>query len=433
MTAYTIEPPTRLYRTRPGIVTALGVACIIVAALSGVASSVVGMYGFGSLWILRMVTGYGTSAVYGAAGAPTPTRLTGRPGAPMAPSGATPAAPGPLAPAGIVSSAARRQIVKDVDAFHPLAASRQSQFEKLLAEVGQAVGFTLSTNGTPVSVRRDLIDSGKAPGTQPSDRDMDYLTTRAGRIELTESYATFTSIDGTVSYRTAVGTAGFGPAITSWTLGADEVQQVMTQVQQSQTQGQGQLNPSQMQALQAALQSPGQRLVQPGMAQMMWMQTSVDANGVATVSFNNSAVVIAKQGVIVSTGPAPIPPGFQQASPEAAGLVVFESGMSLALAIFLFVTGILLLRQSPVAVRLLKYYAVTKLPLAILGGIAVAWLWGSFSAAMMSAPTDSDRATATAWGIGLAIAGLVFPLAILAMLASPGVKEYFTVGRRGGS
>ena len=100
--------------------------------------------------------------------------------------------------------------------------------------------------------------------------------------------------------------------------------------------------------------------------------------------------------------------------------------MSLALAIFLFVTGILLLRQSPVAVRLLKCYAWTKLPLAILGGFAVVWLWGSFSGDMMRAPTDSDRATATAWGIGFAIAGLAFPAAVLLMTSAPGLREYFS-------
>src|SRR4051794_36370384 len=109
---YTIEPPARRYRTRPGVVTALGLACIIVAALSGVASSVVGMYGFGSLWILRMVTGYGTSAVYGGTGAVTPTPMM------ALPSGKTPVAASPLAPAGIASPEARRQIIKGVDAFH---------------------------------------------------------------------------------------------------------------------------------------------------------------------------------------------------------------------------------------------------------------------------------------------------------------------------
>src|SRR3954453_9304479 len=106
MTAYTIEPPTRLYRTRPGIVTALGVACIIVAVLSGVASSVVGMYGFGSLWILRMVTGYGTSAVYGGTVAVTPPPMT------ALPSGKAPVAASTIAPAGIASAEARRQIIR---------------------------------------------------------------------------------------------------------------------------------------------------------------------------------------------------------------------------------------------------------------------------------------------------------------------------------
>ena len=435
MTHPAIEPPSRLYRARPGVVTALGVACIVVAAISGVASGMLGVWGFGSLWFVKMVTGYGTSTVYGTTGggamAPRPPGIS----APAGMKGMTAAAPtpAPLAPMGIASPEARRQIVKGVDAFHRLTVSHQQQFDKLLTEVGQAVGFALKPDGTPVNVRRDLTDSGKAPATQPGERDMDYISTRAGKIELADSYANFTSTDGTVGYRTSVGTAGFGPTTSSWTLGADEVQQVLAQVRQWQPGSQGQLNAAQLQALQTALESPAQRLVQPGMAQMMWMQTEVDANGVATVQLNGNAVVIAKQGVIVSTGPAPFSPALQHASPEAAALVVFENGMSLALAIFLFVTGILLLRQSPAAPRLLKCYAVAKLPLAILGGIAVAWLWGSFSTDMLrSTVVQADQAAATGWGIGFAIAGLAFPIAIFAIFVSPGVKEYFSEERRAG-
>lgn len=425
MTAHTTQPPARLYRTRPGIVTGMGVACIVVAALSGVASGILGMYGFGTLWFVKMVTGYGAGAVYGTTGGTTPAP----PGMPTPP-GVKVVTPTALAPIGIASPESRRQIVKAVDAYHRLAASRQSQLDKLLLEVGQIGGFTLNPDGTPVNVRRDLTDAGKTPATQPDEREIDYISTRAGRIELAEKYATFSSTDGSVGYRTAVGTAGFGPVGSSWTLGADEVQQVMTQVQQ-QSQAQGHpLNAAQLQALQAALQSPTQRLVQPGMGQFMWIQATVDPNGVATVAFNNGAVVIARQGIVVSTGPPPLPVALLHASPAAAGLVAFENGMSLALAIFLFVIGILLLRQSATAARLLKCYAWTKLPLAILGGIAVAWLWGSFSGSMTNAPTDGDRAAATGWGIGLAIAGMAFPIAILAVLASPGVKDYFSEGKR---
>jgi hypothetical protein len=423
---YTIEPQVRLYRTRPGIVTGLGVACILVAALSGVASGILGVYGFGTLWFVRMITGYASSSVYGATGAPMPPRLHGAP--PPGMSAAAPAAP--LAPAGIASPEVRREIIRAVDAHHRLASSRQSQLDKLLAEVGLVVGFALRPEGTPLNVRRDLVEAGKTPATQPGEREMDYLTTRAGRIELSESSASFTSTDGSVGYRTSVGVPGFGPVGSSWTLAPAEVQQVMTQVQtQSQAQRQ-QLNPAQLQALQDALQSPAQRLVQPGMAQMMWTQVTVDPNGVATITFSNKAIVIAKQGVVVSVGPAPLPIALQEASLGAAALVVFENGMSLALAIFLLVTGILLLRQSSIAVRLLKLYAWAKLPLAIVGGIGVAQLWGSFSGGMMTTATDSDRALATGWGIGLAIAGLAFPLAILAMLAAPGVKQYFSENRR---
>jgi hypothetical protein len=253
--------------------------------------------------------------------------------------------------------------------------------------------------------------------------------TPAGRIELFDDRATFTAPDGVTGFQTAVGTSGVSPLPSAWALPPAEVQQVIDQLQRIAGNG---LVPAQVEALRAVLQHPAQRLVQPGTGGWQMLHATVDAVGTATVSISNNTLIITPQGTVVSQGPTPMPVALISADPIAAGIVAFEAALSAALAIYLFVSAILTLRQSPRGGRLHMIYAWLKAPLAILAGVGVALLWGSYASDVMAAPGQRDRNAAMGYGAVLAVAGLAYPVVLWVVLRSRAVREYYEAVRGDG-
>jgi hypothetical protein len=179
----------------------------------------------------------------------------------------------------------------------------------------------------------------------------------------------------------------------------------------------------------------------------------VHDDGAVTVTFSMGTITLDVQGKVTKSGtsfnPQAAPPaganpanvpnpwggmtmGTMSVSHSAVTLVAAEAVLSLLLAIFLLVTGILVLRQTPGGRKLLLAYALLKLACGVLGIVALSWMirsiWASdANAAFGYASTMAGMAKgmATAATV-LACIGLLFPLAVLlVMLGSKEVRDYY--------
>jgi hypothetical protein len=112
---------------------------------------------------------------------------------------------------------------------------------------------------------------------------------------------------------------------------------------------------------------------------------------------------------------------------SAIVLTILDAVASGALAVYLLVIGILMLRQVRASRRLHQVYALLKIPLAI--AMAVGWTWfitdvaTSFARSAGSTPTPT-----TGIAIGMAFAAAVscaYPIGLLIALQRRNVREYF--------
>ncbi len=353
--------------------------------------------------------------------------------------------------------AARQALVRDLDRLHRLRLARQKQFDHLLAVAGRDLGFTLGPDDRATDLRGDLVDEGIVGTLTPGAAPDDFLVTRAGRIEIFDDRATFTSADGSVAFRTVAGTPGTMPVDGPGALVASEASATVRDVQ---TTSNDALNPAQAAGLQTAFQSPGQQLVTPADAEALWSHVNKQPDGAADVRFGNGAsVVLAPDGTVSAQTPSaalargarggggvgaggggggggaapllpPVPISF-----TAAALVMLESAASIALATFLLVAGILVLRHSPRGGRLHAAYAWLKIPLAIGGAAAAAWLWWSFDANPApgggGGPGVADTNYVITTAALAAIVTCLHPLALLIALRQRPVREYYQAGPGG--
>ena len=112
------------------------------------------------------------------------------------------------------------------------------------------------------------------------------------------------------------------------------------------------------------------------------------------------------------------------------GLCILEAVLSGALAIYLFIAGIQVMRQSPAGARLHWIYIAIKIPLALLGGAALIWLAMDFGAGVAGMVSQGGAAPAiqTTYATMSAmtmIAALIYPIALLFALRSQTVRQYY--------
>jgi hypothetical protein len=157
-----------------------------------------------------------------------------------------------------------------------------------------------------------------------------------------------------------------------------------------------------------------------------------------TIQFDSGMVTIGPKGELSSMN------SFKStlAAASAAGfsvnttpiiLSIAESLASIALSIYLLIVGILVFRSSFHSPRLLRIYAWMKIPLALLGGLAFAWMNYDHAVAMMKAFANSmpfavrpvSLKEYIVWGGGLAIVGLAFPIGLLIVLRGKKLRDYF--------
>jgi hypothetical protein len=119
--------------------------------------------------------------------------------------------------------------------------------------------------------------------------------------------------------------------------------------------------------------------------------------------------------------------------PLSIALVIGESLASGALAVYLMVIAILTLRDSPRGRRFHQVFAAIKIPLAITGGVAFAWLMTGMLSSLRAlnpgmgrgAPSADSIQTMATLGIVMAVVGLLYPVVLLFVLRSKPVKDYY--------
>lgn len=129
---------------------------------------------------------------------------------------------------------------------------------------------------------------------------------------------------------------------------------------------------------------------------------------------------------------------FGNISPLAAILNILTNALSLGLAIYLLVIGILTLRDSPRGGTLHWWYALLKIPLVIATTAVTLWLWWGIMRSMNVATPGAGAPPMEMMGVmGVmslmtiipACLALAYPIGLILVLRSKSVRDYYSAVR----
>ena len=152
------------------------------------------------------------------------------------------------------------------------------------------------------------------------------------------------------------------------------------------------------------------------------------AGAIATTTFS----VTTYSGTTVTTAGGPAAAavfGGFDTTPVILSLVT--SAFGVALAVLLFVAGILMLRASRYAATLHWWYVLMKIPLVIAATAVSVWMWsGAMKVILASTPGAAGAGPLPWWMMHLstfigALLALAYPLALIFVLRSRRVRDYF--------
>jgi hypothetical protein len=218
------------------------------------------------------------------------------------------------------------------------------------------------------------------------------------------------------------------PSTTALAVGALSPAESLSVIQQAQSVGSNALNTAQVNALQALLGAPGQQLVQPGGAQGAVVSVYPQPNGMVSVQFSDGgSVMLGPLGNVVSMITAPVMP-MLNFNPVALVVSLVATVVSLGLAVFLLVSGIVTLGQSPRGRRLHLVYAWIKIPLEIVACIATAWVARDLMASINAGGAGGVTPTLS-WGLITAVIpallGLAYPVGLLIAFNTRSMRDYY--------
>jgi hypothetical protein len=406
-------------RSRPGLITAIGVMCIVVACLSGLVSTMMGFYGLGF---------YMVSKFAGARSATAAATISAPSSSPQANEKL------PIGDVGVADNTLRSLLNLDGPRLHEL--------DKLLRSHGKAIfPPDEDSDGTPLTnakVRAAVKEYHNAADASGAA----HFATEAGAVDVFPDHATFTSADGDTTIRSsalrhsesvsqASMTVGSTTASTGTTLTAAQVQKIMRDIKRLSPKA---LTAAQISTVQTQLSAPNQQLVTNAAGTPV---SSVTPQGTdLMVQFDGGFLNVGPQGQVVqvfSYSSNPFAGGRANLNGVAAPaiLMMLEALCSVAVAIYLLVVGIFVFRSSFKSPRLLAVYAWIKIPLALAAGAVVTWMGYEFMTAVTKGlPGGSPAAAPTVayvaiWGIILTLLGLAFPIALLIALRSRTSREFF--------
>ena len=369
---------------RPGLVTAIGIASIIIGCLA-------------------MLTGAMTSLI--SVSFMIASSAANRAGA---------AVVDPMGPNGY-DIRDRRTIVQAMNLKQKMSTAQRDNLQWFVSDVGKTyVPSVPITSGDAVTSWGDTNVSDSGTGVEGTWFDLPM-----GRLTVTDKSASFDLKDGSTITRSSIRQMP-NPSDPSQ-LSPQEVGALVNRAQEL-TYGQ-QMTAQQVTGLTQALQTQSAQLIGPqkDMPTLLGQVYAVTpSNGFYTVQLKTATLMVYPSGhTIVTSGGAPGSPG---GPPKLAGtpasIVVIENILSLALSIYLLVIGILTLRNSPAGGTMHKVYAWLKILLAIVGGAGLWWLI-----------VGSGGTAPWAWvsGVLTMVLGLIYPIILLLVLPSKSVKEWYTV------
>lgn len=419
-------PPEFAWRpARPGLITTIGVLCIVIACLSGLSSFSTAVYGT-MFYFVSSLSGRVAASSSGIASA------TSQPAA------GTGLSVGDAGTAG-----------NTLHTLLHLDSRRQRELTNLLHLHGGEI-FPSDGSGalTDADVRAAVTKT--VPTTDPASDAAAEFSTAAGSVSVFPDQATFASADGGVTIQTSAArgtdsrsehsSGSFavtaGAQTNSTTLTSADVDRTIAAA--NRLIAPSSLNPAQANTLRSCLSQANQQWVTPGTASPVAFVS--DNGSTVNIRFDTGGwLLLDAQGKVIGSGSAmsfASGPPFH-VSGGAALTVVIESVLSIVLAIYLLIVGILVLRPPGRQGTLLRVYALIKIPVALAAGLGIAWMATDFltgiTAAAASGPTGATSAPssgpalgiAVGWGIGIALAGLAWPVALLILLRMRTAREYF--------
>jgi hypothetical protein len=255
----------------------------------------------------------------------------------------------------------------------------------------------------------------------------------------------------TVNGNSVVSTTSIGPSgpvsATSATVALTPAQ-AGTVVVRVQSMVNNAMTPAQVATLQAELQMPGQQLLAPQFAWSPISSAMMQPNGSVMIFFNGGArfgmnggmLVIDSAGkVVTQTATANVNlrmPLFPRVSNSTTILVGVEAVLSILLAIYLLVAGILLLRDSPNSRKRHLRYAIIKIVLAIIGGAGIGMMYGGMISSMPTPGASLAPMRNVLVGVYFAFfaaMGCAYPIALLITFNVGAARNYYAMGGGGKS
>lgn len=407
---------------RPGIVTAIGVICITVACLSGLTSFIGGMYSVGLYFVSQAQSRMTTMR--------SPTYVSSSTAVAGPSSNNSPALPG-----GDASVA-----VNALDSMLSLDNAHLRELDRLMRRHGREVfGGDDDTPLTAASVREAVSDS--KPLSKSSGKAQ--FSTEKGTVEIYPDHAVFTSAHSAKTVDTSArhnrDQVSHSNSATSFTsavvVGGPPVATTLTTAQIDQAVKAAKafgtpITSAQLKSLRRELAKPNQGLVTPtGTSPVISVVTQ--ANGNLAIYFDTgNMLILDPRAKVILSGPMPMPNFGVSAS--LATMNTIEAIASIGLAIYLLIVGIMVLRGSFLAPRLLRIYALIKIPLAIVGGVGLTMLGYALSNALtnnlamgMSGSPASPKAGYIMAGVVATLLGLALPIGLLIALRSKTVRNYY--------
>ena len=196
-----VMPPA--YRGRPGLVTAIGVMSIIVAAISVMGSLFMGMQAAG-IYMMSMM-----SSSIAAGQARRPPMVAPVPPAPPVPVNG--AAPAQLVWPRGMDDRERLAMIKTLTQLRPMTPRRMSQLDTILVQAGK----DMATD--------HVTASGAMPATQSGEKAPDYFDTTTGRLLVYDDRAVFFPANNSPAVRVSApaGAGSSAPTGVATTQGAE--------------------------------------------------------------------------------------------------------------------------------------------------------------------------------------------------------------------
>ena len=329
-----------------------------------------------------------------------------------------------------IDAADRPGVMEAVSKRIEMSPQQSRQFDALLAVEGLRIfGAVDARKVSPETVPDAITRLGPLPAIGGDADEPFFFETASGRVEVFSTRALFYPHRSVTPVRATAGrrlNASGHPVLTP-----GDVDAVAGLVEQSATgpfERAAKLNDAQMGSLRALLSDPNQQLIaaSDGLeGSFIGIQgAAVLPDGFAKVDFGGGPLLMSPVGKVVLRSERDAIPAI---SMGATVLVIIASILSVALAIYLLIASVRLLKRPRQRLRSMRIYAGLKVIFAAISALAIGWFTHSFFT--QSGPTASHMNDELAWsmcsGIGIFGVGLIFPLSVLIVSRRRIVREYF--------